>query len=138
MLGVATNFYQAARRHQHDAALLHGEGRLGGADHLYGLAAECALKAILVGLGEIKNPDKPQPYKKHIETLWGQFDAYMQGHGAQRYGLPSGKPFDKWHVEQRYEDDAWFATAPVDDHRQAAAQTIALLQKAVVDGVISP
>lgn len=138
MQRVATYFFQAARRNQHDAALLHGAGRLGGADHLYGLAAECALKAILVGLGQVKNPADPKPYKSHIDKLWNQFDAYVQGHGPSHYLLPSGNAFAGWRVEHRYDEDAQFSEPLVDAHLQGAYETALLLQEAVLRGDVLP
>jgi hypothetical protein len=138
VLGVATNFFQASRRSQRDAELLYQAGRLGGADHLYGLAAECALKAILVGLGVITNPEDPRPYKKHIDELWPQFDAYMQGRSAQRYALPAGTPFAGWRVEHRYYDDATFGAADVALHQGGADAASRLLDAALLQGDVSP
>lgn len=139
MLGVATNFFQAARRNHHDAELLHQAGRLGGASHLYGLAAECDLKAILVGLGVITNPDNPdRPYRQHINELWTEFDAHLQGRGAQRYSLPTGTPFAGWHVKQRYHDDTTSGAADVALHRGGASATSLLLQAALLQGDVQP
>src|SRR5262245_17101801 len=46
-----TSFVSAARRHLSDADYLEVAGRRMNADHLYGFAWECALKALMIGHG---------------------------------------------------------------------------------------
>lgn len=45
------DFLDANARHQHDADLLFDRQRWANADHLYGLAAECGLKRLMVTFG---------------------------------------------------------------------------------------
>ncbi|MYW56288.1 hypothetical protein GTY64_33505 [Streptomyces sp. SID8376] len=59
-------FAKAATRHFHDADYLHTDGRLPSADHLYGFAAECATKSLLlrftdVAIGSSKKPEVVDP-----------------------------------------------------------------------------
>lgn len=42
-----TDYACAGERHYEDASYLHGDGRLLNADHLFGLAVECLMKALL-------------------------------------------------------------------------------------------
>lgn len=133
---MATHFREAAQRHYGDATQLLSLGRLGGADHLYGLSAECALKAILVGLRVLPADGPPQKsrYRKHINELWAEFALYMGTQGRSAYALPAQSPFDDWGVEQRYEGDAAF-TAPMVHAHQAGATTAAqLMQHALLNG----
>ncbi len=48
---MAIDFLDAAGRHRADAELLFEHGRWPNADQLYGLAAECGLKAVMEVLG---------------------------------------------------------------------------------------
>lgn len=50
------DYGDSADRHWLDAELLRGGRRTNNADQLYGLAAECALKAIMVRLGAPSTP----------------------------------------------------------------------------------
>ena len=45
--GLTEDFLDAMDRHWRDAELLRSSERLANADHLYGLSAECGLKALL-------------------------------------------------------------------------------------------
>lgn len=133
---MATHFREAAQRHYGDATRLLNQGRLGGADHLYGLSAECALKAILVGLRVIP-PDGPPPmsrYRKHIDQLWAQFAIYMRGPGGAAYSLPAQSPFDDWAVEQRYDGDATFTSSRVQAHQAGATTAGRLMEQAILNG----
>lgn len=48
---MKTDFKNAYERHQKDAEILFDKKRYTNADQFYGLSAECALKAVIVGLG---------------------------------------------------------------------------------------
>jgi hypothetical protein len=103
------DFGQAARCHWDDAVLLHEGARLRNADQLYGLSAECALKAILVDGGLAKTTsagdiERSDAAKTHISRLWGEFQARMERRSSR---LPLGdNPFGDWEVAQRYAADA--------------------------------
>lgn len=133
---MATHFREAAQRHHTDASLLLDLGRLGGADHLYGLSAECALKAILVGLGVIPSAGPPSgsPYRKHIDKLWAEFALYVGASGRPAYSLPAQNPFADWRVEQRYHEDAFFTDSVIRPHQAGSDTTSQLIQQAVLNG----
>jgi len=106
------NYTHAARRLMADAVVLWIHGTQETAAHLAGLSAECALKSILVGLGVVEPGADGQlgllnrPLRTHIDRLWGEFQAQLQGRGGSAYLklLPVGvpPPFDSWRVEHRY------------------------------------
>lgn len=77
---MSTDFYNAFYRHATDADLLLDKERWANADHHYGLAAECALKAILLQQGiSSKGGDIADPkYKQHIDKLWDKYQSFMQ------------------------------------------------------------
>ena len=63
------DFCDAAQRHWEDAGYLLADARPANADQLFGLSAECALKAIMLALGMTLRadgaPEKPQ-HRVHI------------------------------------------------------------------------
>ena len=64
---MPVNFRDAAERHWADAGYLLEDDRIANADHLFGLSAECALKALMLSLGMILGPKgapKDDRYKK--------------------------------------------------------------------------
>jgi len=51
---MPTDFRDAAERHFEDAGYLEAGNRPANADHLFGLSAECALKAVMQGLAQLQ------------------------------------------------------------------------------------
>ena len=102
-------FDRAARHHAGDALELLKLGRHPGADHLAGLAAECALKAILIGFfGVSTNPSgdvADRAYQKHLDRLWPIFQSRVAGNTAIA-GLVSAPGHNatvqRWDVRDRY------------------------------------
>jgi hypothetical protein len=135
---VPPNFRMAAERTYRDAAHLEDGKRLANADHLYGLAAECALKAILVGLGVIP-PSGPPPkdfWRKHIDMVWSQYSACVSGQGHSSYLVASANPFAGWKADHRYEDDALFTSVRLRKHSAGALEAGLVLEQAILDGVV--
>ncbi len=137
---MKTDFGDAATRHWEDAELLRGEEQWANADHLYGVAAECALKAVMVMLGMKTEPDDGSPsesrHKKHINRIWGEFSTFAAGRSEGRYNemLPPGTPFADWDVAQRYAARREFSKARVTLHRAAAEAVRKILASARLDG----
>jgi len=127
-----TDFKNAAYRHHDSAKLLYDNQYYGDSDHLYGLTAECGLKAIIVGLAGIKDEDleflgKKKQYFKHMDKLWDEYNSFLNGRTASNYSLPfQGNPFGDWDMDQRYASSKHFNQNCVERHRQA---TIAVLEK---------
>ncbi len=131
-----TLFAEPARRTYEDAETLLEIGRLATPDHLYGLACECALKAILAGLGVIATTCPPRQFKVHMPQLWNEYLAVLSGRVASGLAVATTNPFAAWKVEDRYRDDADFTTQRVRGHRFGAQQAMALLQRAQTEGIV--
>lgn len=131
---MGTPFAEPARRMFADAERLWGHQRLGTADHLFGLAAECALKAILCGVGVITDPPKP-PFKEHINKLWDEYLTTLQGRPAA-LSVPQPNPFSDWTVNHRYSDDSVFIPDRVDPHREGAKAALAAFEGAEAQGAV--
>lgn len=131
--------YQAATtRCWTDGEALYETARLGTADHLYGLAAECALKAILEGLGIITAAATPpvRRYKVHGDDIWREYVSALSGRTQVGLQAPLPGPFVAWRIEDRYAVDALFSQARVDGHRAGAKVAIELLERARTTGVV--
>lgn len=138
---MSLDFKDAAQRHWSDAELLYAEQRWPNADQLYGVAAECSLKAIMKSLGmPIDSHDKPKDrrHRVHINRLWSEFQTFAQGKGASTYAamLPSTNPFLDWGVDQRYWHSNQIAQTTVQPHRQGSGQARMLLNRARQDGMV--
>lgn len=146
---MPTSYKDSARRHVNDAEYLWISGsvsRLPNASQLYGISAECSLKAILIGLGLPAKPDGGVVDHKtygHVNKLWNEFATYAAGQLGGRYagmlasGIGGALPFSSWDVSHRYAPDAWLAAQHADftDQRTAARDCIALLELAIQDGL---
>ena len=133
---MSTDFYNAFSRHDADADLLLENGRWANADHHYGLAAECALKALLLRQGiSSKDGDIAEPqYKQHINTLWDKYQSFMQTKNA--YALPMNNPFRDWAIEQRYAHENDITEQTARDHGAAVASLKKIVKKAELAGVL--
>lgn len=137
------NFHQAARRHFHDAdLLLIHHGRSAGAGQLYGFAAECGIKSLLVWQGYPSDPTTGDlgkgKLRKHIHELVQNIhvlDAFLDGRGAARYRamLPSLHTFSNWRTEQRYYAESALPPA-VPDWRLGAEEIMRMLDQTLLDG----
>ena len=134
------DFADAEARHWEDAELLLGQSRWANADHLYGLAAECGLKAVLSALGPPPEQDSgaPKDHKVHVDKLWPKFILTAAGSPRAGYAalLPSPSPFCAWSVHHRYEPQARFSEAAVRGFRAGALAVRALMAQARLDGVL--
>jgi hypothetical protein len=94
------SFHDAAKRHWDDAEFLHRAKRAPNADHLFGLAAECALKEVMVALGAAPTAtgDLEREHHLHIDKLWVEFHSFARGRQGSRYVTPLAglgeNPFD--------------------------------------------
>lgn len=133
------DYYDAAQRHWDDANHLLTEVRLPNADQLFGLSAECALKAIMLALGMPMHNGRPVSKKHgHINLLWDEFITFANGKGQAHYAAALGttNPFVNWDVGQRYEHGSAINMQIVDDHKKSAEIAYSCLTQAVVDGVV--
>ncbi len=121
---MVEDFKNAHRRHWDDAELLRGEQRLANADQLYGISAECGLKAIMSRIGLRAIP------KRHVDQLWPEFETHLHGRvESSEYGL-AGSPFGDWRIDDRYAHQDGFDGARVASHRRGAKRVNALVKQA--------
>ena len=134
------DFLAAMKRHLHDAEILWGQApkRLANADHLYGLAAECGLKALMEKANDpldLDNRDDHQRYKRHVNGTWAHYEDFRNGRLAT-YALQSSNPFNNWLIDQRYAAEPHFDYARVERHRLGARAVYHLVAKAEEDGLL--
>jgi hypothetical protein len=136
---MTTDFADAHQRHLKDADTLYSAQRWANADHLYGLSAECGLKALMKGFGMQPNSNglPAQKDRKHINELIPRYEAYRNGHHlATSYILPSTILFNNWKIEQRYDHQVNYTQQITDPHKQGAEHVNTLINKALLDGLI--
>lgn len=138
---MQADFLDAHHRHWDDAERLFVAGRWTNADHLYGLAAECGLKALiekLIGQGAL---DQKQDYVHIMEdkkqnNAWSRYQSYLSGRLASEFALPQTNPFIDWRISQRYAHQNQFDTVCINKHRGGAEIVHQLIKKAEWEGLI--
>lgn len=138
---MKTNYSESASRHFRDADCLYGNRRHANADQLYGLAAECAFKAVMRGLGAPTDPEgelTQSQHRVHVNELWGEFQVFVHTTNATAYlaRLPANSPFDDWAIAQRYAADGEILERNVGGHQAAARRVLEVLEQAKLDGVV--
>jgi hypothetical protein len=121
------NYADAALRHWHDAQLLEEENRVENADHLYGFAAECAIKKVLAVLPVYSTAGMlEQTYKEHVNILWGRvnYQSLQKTYPALSALLKSTNPFSDWHVKQRYASDREISEVAMVLHKKSASRLL--------------
>lgn len=137
---MSTDFRDAAKRHHEDAEHLFADDRLPNSDHLFGLAAECSIKAVMEALG-MKTTRGGAPsdhgHKVHMPQQWAAFQSFVSGSLGSRYFsfLNQENPFSEWSVDQRYWIRQSIPRANVERHREASARCLTCLAVLVLDGV---
>jgi hypothetical protein len=119
---------------------------MGYADHLAGIAAECALKAILLGyLGATLNPSNfpvhPQVPRSlsHVDRLWNQLPQMVSGRsiGPTFTALIAGtNPFAAWAVDDRYSDGNAITEGGARAHVLKAQEILGILEQAMLTGAV--
>jgi len=138
----AVDYSGAAKRHWGDAGHLLTDQRLPNADQLFGLSAECALKAVMVGLGMVLRVDGAPDEKRHrvhINELWDEFLTFVSNRGGARYSAQLStvsSPFADWDVGQRYAPGSTIMANQVQGHQAGARLAQKCLDAAILDGAI--
>jgi len=145
-------YEQAARRHLADAETLLNQGRLANAGQLYGFAAECGLKAMLIACGVSPDADgglpkhhpansrRTHPFYKHMPILKDNVATHGQlipdGLLSSRYmaSMPNLAHFRGWSTEHRYWADASLPFNLVPNWQSAAKEVATMLDQAKQDG----
>lgn len=136
-----SDFLDAHRRHWQDAEQLFRAERWANADYLYGLAAECGLKRLMLAFGMPFDAGRNKPQKdsdcKHADGVWARYDTYRAAcQQDANYGLPSDNPFQNWDISQRYAHQCDFDRGRVDDHRKGTIQVREFINRASVEGLL--
>lgn len=138
---MQADFFDSHERHWHDAERLFAAERYANADHLYGMAAECGLKRLMVRFGMAVDPVTGSPTDRkdwrHANDIWARFESYRSGkvEGID-YGLPTPNPFDNWDAADRYAHQSNFNEAGVRLHQAGAAAICKLIKKAQLEGLL--
>ena len=140
-----TDFLDAHHRHWQDAEQLFDASRWANADHLYGLAAECGLKRLMVAFGMVLDratsapprEDRAHVMEKKKTSAWDRYESYRSGCGqGAHYGLSPVNPFANWDVAQRYDHQRHFCQDRVGVHRIGAEDVRSLVKKARLEGLL--
>jgi hypothetical protein len=122
------DYADAAERHFDDAKLLHTQvpSRLANASHLYGFAAECALKSMIR-----KTAPNAAFYgqKGHFPLLLTEFQNHsIANNNADlvRSVKQAAIGLDKWSINQRYNEQSTFVAQIVDAEAVSAQELLAL------------
>ena len=135
------NFHDAFYRHEKDANFLFENYCLENADHLYGLAAECAIKYLLSKKCIIKLNKKGdisteyKEYRCHINKLWELYnivestrDNYKTNDNIND-NIKNKNPFRDWNIDQRYAPNDYTTWQTVDNHRKAVESLKEILKR---------
>ena len=137
---MQADFLDAHQRHWDDAGRLFDAGRWANADHLYGMAAECGLKQLMLRFGMAYDVTKDQPSLRedrvHADGIWARFESYLSGIDATNYTLPPSNPFDDWKVSDRYAHQSNFDEVRAKSHQDGAKSVCGLIKKAQQDGLL--
>lgn len=134
------DFLDAHERHWCDAELLYARQRWANADHLFGLAAECGLKRLMIASGmplrSDGGPDQTED-RVHANKAWQRYESYRSGPiSGIAYGLPAENPFSGWEISQRYARKDQFDESRVSAHRAGAEMVRRLVRQALMDNIL--
>lgn len=138
---MQADFLDAHERHWEDAERLFQAQRWANADHLYGMAAECGLKRLMLAFGmkfdAARNCPANASDRRHADGIWARYESYRCGHhlGAG-FVFPNTNPFDDWHVSQRYAHRHHFDQVRAQAHRSGAQTVRELVKKAQKEGLL--
>jgi hypothetical protein len=124
---MVENYSSSAGRHYFDAELLAQENRLQNADQLYGLAAECAIKAALVvAPTRLADGTLPPAFKEHVNILWNRVsvNAIQKQFPSLCAVLKLQNPFEDWSVHQRYLGNAAPDQTALQAHRDVTRRLL--------------
>lgn len=138
---MKADFLDAHERHWEDAERLYQAQRWANADHLYGMAAECGLKRLMLAFGMRVDAVTGSPVDKkdwrHANSVWMRFESYRSGHvHGTGYALPSGNPFENWDVTDRYAHQSNFDQALAHGHQVGAQVVRQFIAKAQREGLL--
>ena len=132
------DYENASERHLHDAELLFTQvpPRLANASHLFGLSAECSLKAIA---RNFEPRARFSGNKGHIPGLFSELQNVSPSIGSNanlvRHITAIKPQFANWNVNQRYASQITFGQGTIADE-QTGANDAQLLMTNCLNGLI--
>lgn len=123
---LPADFLDAMDRHWQDAKLLGDNGRLANADHLYGISAECGLKALL----EQRGHRIVGRLRCHLPKLWEEYGSLADGRtDATSDFNPEANPFHDWIIDDRYAHRTNIKDEQLQRHHSGAEQVRIMIQR---------
>lgn len=132
------DFFAAARRLFRGAQNLDGlvEPARHTANHLYGLSAECALKATMQRLSGRRDSQMPRERRVHLPRIWFEYQRFLSGALSANYILDSPMALlNEWDINQRYLDDTYLTEAVHAKQVYEAKRIVRLLDELRLDGL---
>jgi len=142
------DYSEAAARHAHDAKFLREHDRLENAGQLFGLHAECALKALLVAHGLKTEADGDisvkgqEGYRKHINVLHplvSSMSVFPDGRSSNDF-VPYMKNllvFASWDIKHRYYKKSEIPLGDVSAWARASHDLEQMIDHAITQGVMA-
>jgi len=143
------DFFRAANRHYRDGEYLLQDKRHPNAGQLFGFAAECGIKALLVTFGYPTDPatgdmektcDFAPDLRRHINILASgdQLRVFLEGRAGSAClaRLESIKDFSDWDISHRYRADDKIPLS-CEKWRDAAKEVVFMLDNLKLDGRVS-
>ncbi|WP_292038229.1 hypothetical protein [Massilia sp. UBA6681] len=124
------NYSSAAARHWSDAELLLENTRFDNADHLYGIAAECAVKTAIVTGHRVNDEQLPKKYWEHIDALWDLVPVQQlsRNYPGMVAIMKLANPFSDWRISNRYAVTGSVTTDAVEAHRSITRRLLTATQ----------
>lgn len=126
--GYKRDMQKAARRHYTAGETLFGTHRKDVAGYLYGLAGECALKAMMLksGMKPADPRQKDDPFYAHFESLKSLISSSAQGRfqGELLKYVNNQAFFQHWDITMRYSDGKDIESAWVESWKKSAQDVI--------------
>lgn len=123
---MTESYLSAAQRHFDDAELLHRKNRLDNASHHYGVAGECAVKAVCV------EEAGTRPHKHFddlpLKDLRVSAVANLAGRKGQRMRVVLPSLFAGWSINNRYAATGHTSAAQIEQWRADAKRALTLMQ----------
>lgn len=147
----SVGYFESARRHFQDANTLLRSSRKANAGHLFGVAAECGVKALLVAsrvpidtegsIGSLPGV-KGKGFRDHMPNLAQALTDFMgnipDGRRAATYlsTLSGLGNFSDWRIEHRYWREAALPLGSIERWQSAAGGVMTVLDQAKEDGIL--
>ena len=136
--GKPVDFHQAGKRHFSDAELLRTHARNAAAGQLYGFAAECGIKFLLIKQGYPTDPTTGElvdrHVKIHINKLVQTINTLLEGRNAAQYlaNIPHFADFFDWATDHRYYLDSHIPPS-LSKWQNASREVMLMLDQLLLD-----